>query len=145
MADAIPACETCKKTASAANVDALKQCAKCKKTVYCSRECQKADWKAHKNICALQAQAAFKAEDSSTYSSPRLNDLETHIPNPFTRLDEGKYLHDRLEKDVYKLLIDSFRLRQADECNLENKTTPRSIYTGASSSIKVSGICTNYM
>ena len=29
----------------------LKQCAKCHKTVYCSRECQKTHWKAHKSTC----------------------------------------------------------------------------------------------
>jgi len=41
-----------------------------------------------------------------------------------------------LEKDVYKLLIDSFRMRQADDMNLEGITTPGSSYTGKSSSIE---------
>ena len=139
MSEATPSCAACKKTAAAANVAALKQCAKCKSTQYCSRDCQKADWKVHKKICSRNAANAFveaNAEHSSTYSSPRLNDLEKHIPNPFTKLDQGKYLHDRPEKDVYKLLIDSFRMRQADDLNLEGKTTPRSVYTGAPSSIE---------
>jgi splicing suppressor protein 51 len=127
-------CASCKKTAATAQVAAFKQCAKCKTTSYCSRDCQKADWKSHKKTCSTNA--ASRAEHSSSYSSARLNDLESHVPNPFTRLDQGKYLHDRPEKDVYKLLIDSFRMRQADDWNFENKTTPRSVYSGASSSIQ---------
>ncbi|CAO2657805.1 Nn.00g070650.m01.CDS01 [Neocucurbitaria sp. VM-36] len=139
MADEAPTCANCKKTASAANLASLKACAKCKKIQYCGRDCQKADWKTHKKVCAKNAAENFveaNAEHSSTYSAARLKDLETHVPNPFTRLDQGKYLHDRPEKDVFKLLIDSFRMRQADDFNLQHKTTPRSVYTGAGSSIE---------
>ncbi|KAJ4366120.1 hypothetical protein N0V83_007755 [Neocucurbitaria cava] len=138
MADETPACANCEKTAAAANLASLKACAKCKTTQYCGRDCQKADWKTHKKICAKNASEAFveaNAEHSNTYSAGRLKDLEKHEPKPFTRLDEGKYLHDRPEKDVFKLLIDSFRMRQADDFNLEHKTTPNSVYAGASSSI----------
>jgi splicing suppressor protein 51 len=139
MADTTPICASCKKTAASANLSSLKACAKCKTTQYCSRDCQKADWKVHKKVCGANASRAFvetNTEHSSTYSTPRLNNLEKHIPNPFTKLDQGKYLHDRPEKDVYKLLIDSFRMRQADDLNFENKTKPSSIYSGASSSIE---------
>lgn len=31
----------------------LKICARCKKSTYCSRECQKADWKRHKSFCVI--------------------------------------------------------------------------------------------
>ncbi|KAH7086411.1 hypothetical protein FB567DRAFT_444522 [Paraphoma chrysanthemicola] len=135
MVDTAPSCAACKKTAAAANLNNLKACARCKTTQYCSRDCQKADWKAHKKICSTNASSTFKPEHSSTYSAARMKDLDTHVPNPFTKLDQGKYLHDRSEKDVYKLLIDSFRLRQADEANLEGKVTPDSLYAGAPSSI----------
>jgi hypothetical protein len=37
---------------------------------------------------------------------------------------------------MYKLLIDSYRMREADDVNFENKTTPPSVYTGAPSSIE---------
>ena len=52
MADESPACANCKKTATAANLASLKACAKCKTTQYCGRDCQKADWKTHKKVCA---------------------------------------------------------------------------------------------
>lgn len=137
MADTAPSCANCRKSAAAANLSALKACAKCKTTQYCSRDCQKADWKTHKKICSTNASRTFgpNVEHSSSYSAVHVKDLDKHVPNPFTKLDQGKYLHDRSEQDVYKLLIDSFRLRQADEASLEGKTTPNSIYSGASSSI----------
>lgn len=57
-----------------------------------------------------------------------------HEPQPFTKLDQGAYLRNRPEVDTFKLLIDSFRLREADEFQFENKTKPQSLYTGASDS-----------
>lgn len=38
-------CEICGKS------EDIKRCAKCKVVAYCSRECQKSDWKKHKKIC----------------------------------------------------------------------------------------------
>ena len=132
MADQIPSCAGCKQTTSN-----LKACAKCKTTQYCGRDCQKANWKAHKKLCsslAAKASAGASTEHSSSYSAPRLKNIEKHVPNPFTRLDQGVYLHDRPETDVFRLLIDSFRMRQADDFNFESKTTPPSVYTNAPSS-----------
>lgn len=138
MADTTPKCANCKKTAADANLDTLKACAKCKTTQYCDRDCQKVDWKSHKKICANASRAFVEAnaEYSNNYSAPRLKNLDTHISNPFTKLDQAKYLHDRSEKDVNQLLIDSFRMRQADDLNFENKKHPRGIHSGAASSIE---------
>lgn len=139
MADTPVAYASCKKTAAAAKVDSLKRCAKCKMTHYCSRDCQTADWKLHKKIYGKNESPAFSGailEHGSSYSSPRLKDLDNHVPNPFTRLDQGKYLDDRPEEDVYKLLVDSFHMRQADDINLKGKTTPGTICTGVASSIE---------
>ncbi|CAA9966956.1 zf-MYND domain containing protein [Pyrenophora teres f. maculata] len=133
-------CAKCKKTAADCGVASLKRCAKCKSIVYCGRDCQKAHYKAHKAACNELAAGAAHVDTntihSDNYSAPRLRDLEMHVPNPFTRLDQGKYLHDRPEKDVYKLLIDSFRMRQQDDDQMENKRAPNSVYTGAASSIE---------
>ena len=52
MADkSAPKCNYCSKTRSTSGV-ALSRCGKCQTTLYCSRECQTADWKGHKRVCA---------------------------------------------------------------------------------------------
>ena len=49
-------CSTCgsdkKKAASGSTSEALLTCTRCKVAKYCSKECQKADWKEHKALCA---------------------------------------------------------------------------------------------
>ncbi|PVH95180.1 hypothetical protein DM02DRAFT_618079 [Periconia macrospinosa] len=129
-------CAGCKKTPSEAGVASLKTCAKCKSVWYCDRECQKADWKVHKKICSNSAagQTAHKI-DEGHMNAPPGKVLEKHVPNPFTRLDNGTYLHDRPEKDVYKLLIDCYRMRQEDDYKLEGEVANDSLYGGASTSI----------
>lgn len=100
-----------------------------------------ADWKAHKKNCVYQAGesssglSGMNIDHANTYKQKRGANLKTYIPDPFTRIDRGTYLHDRAEKDVFKLLIDAFRMRQADAFKLEGRAMPDSIYTGASSSI----------
>lgn len=45
------ACNYCKKPQGATKLD---MCSACKKTYYCSKDCQKRDWKAgHKTQCPL--------------------------------------------------------------------------------------------
>lgn len=132
-------CADCKKTAMEANISKLRACARCVMAYYCNRERQIAHWKTHQNICFTRiigvGRPLIAAHQSCDYASPRLRDIEKHVPNPFTKLHHGTYLHDRPEKDVYKLSIDSFRIRLADNLNLEGKATPNTIYKGASSSI----------
>ncbi|EED16617.1 MYND domain protein, putative [Talaromyces stipitatus ATCC 10500] len=43
-------CAGCKKSSTSLS-QPLKCCARCKETLYCSRECQTADWKTHKKSC----------------------------------------------------------------------------------------------
>jgi hypothetical protein len=50
-----PKCTACKKRKSELETS-LKYCAKCKEAEYCSRECQKDDWKRHKQFCAGKSQ-----------------------------------------------------------------------------------------
>ncbi|KAF4469528.1 MYND domain [Fusarium albosuccineum] len=112
-------CNYCKKTEPAVQ---LKRCAKCTTTQYCSRDCQKSDWKAHKKICGQQASAVsgsgsggspFTHSGQNNARSPPRG-LDQPISKPFTRLDNGTYLHDRPEKDVYRVLLDTYRLRLDD-------------------------------
>jgi splicing suppressor protein 51 len=132
------ACAQCQRTA--AEGLNLKRCAKCQSTRYCSRECQRAHWKAHKKECATNGagnpSSTPNVEHSSNYRAPPIKNLEKQIPKPFTGLDKGTYLHGRSEEDVFKLLIDAFRMRQADAFKYDGKVDPNSVYTGATSSIQ---------
>ncbi|KAF5602575.1 MYND domain protein [Fusarium subglutinans] len=129
------ACNTCNKEEPAVQ---LKRCAKCSTTQYCSRDCQKADWKAHKKICGKQADSVANANlpDPDEMSRSPKKGLEKSVPNPFTRLDNGTYLHNRPEKDVYRLLIDTYRLRMDDMYNLEGQADGDSLYGGASNGLR---------
>lgn len=141
MADTNICCANCSKTQF--NAPNLKLCAKCRVTHYCSRDCQTAHWKVHKKVCAKQTASAGtssatstpKIESNTNYETPRVKNLEQHISKPFTRLDKNQWLHDRPEKDVYKLLVDAFRMRQEDSCTIDNQVDKGSIYTGAPDSI----------
>jgi hypothetical protein len=50
-APASPTCSACSKP-----IETPKPCPRCHTTPYCSRECQKTDYKKHKKVCAELAQ-----------------------------------------------------------------------------------------
>ncbi|KAI1183095.1 hypothetical protein F5B17DRAFT_417556 [Nemania serpens] len=110
-------CNSCKKASAE-----LKKCAKCSTTLYCSRNCQKADWKTHKKIYGKQAHEQSGAGSEYVFGSTALSPpkgLERPITKPFTRIDNNTYLHDRPEEDVYRVLIDAYRMRVEDEYKFE--------------------------
>ena len=64
-----PRCTKCKK-----QPDNLKLCSGCKTASYCSRECQRTDWKAHKVICKFLGKEVTSTLDPLEY-------YETVAPN----------------------------------------------------------------
>ncbi|KAK8180734.1 hypothetical protein BC567DRAFT_150537, partial [Phyllosticta citribraziliensis] len=127
-------CGNCSKTSTS-----LKRCSKCQTERYCNRDCQKAHWKTHKKVCASLANAAAGAGSSTSSSSTSAssnpaepasfpdNVLDVPVPNPFTRLDNGTWLHGRSERDTYRLLIDTYRIRTMDEYKLLGKVSSDSV------------------
>ncbi|KAK1637185.1 putative MYND domain protein [Colletotrichum phormii] len=124
-------CTVCKKGPPQVT---LKNCAKCSTTPYCSRDCQKADWKSHKKTCGLTDASAQPRAGNTTSTGTALSPpkgLDQPITRPFTKLDNGTWLHDRPEADVYRLLIDAYRLHVEDEYNIDGEAAEDSIYGGA--------------
>ncbi|KAI9902539.1 hypothetical protein N3K66_001891 [Trichothecium roseum] len=124
-------CNTCQKAPPEV---ILRPCAKCSTTPYCSRDCQKADWKSHKKICARQAE--FRASPTSLSPPKGLSSIQGSVKTPFARLDKGTWLHGRPEKDVYGLLIDAYRMRVEDMYKIEGEADNDSIYGGAADGLQ---------
>jgi splicing suppressor protein 51 len=139
-------CASCKKSASESSP--LKRCAKCHSTQYCSRDCQKNDWKQHKKVCSRLAAAGSGATPGpSTSTSGANNSTNTGsntsfpslsapgaVPRPFHALHERKFLHNRPEDDVYKLLIDCYRFRVEDDYKYAGEVEEDCVYGGAPNS-----------
>ena len=101
------ACAGCKKPQSELTIP-LKRCAKCQTQRYCSRECQKADWKVHKKVCASNQQNNKpKASTTRTTGPVTANMLSSISPDDF--------LHGLSEKNALIRLIDCYRMRAEDD------------------------------
>lgn len=140
-------CANCAKPQSDSGLD-LKRCAKCQTTRYCSRACQKTNWKIHKRVCASNAASADSQPPlepagtgnalPQTFPSPRdpngggnnARALAVDVVKPFHRLNAKIWLHDRPQRDVFTLLIDTYRLRMEDDYKA-GEADSDSIYGGA--------------
>lgn len=131
-------CSTCAKTKSEPGTS-LRRCAGCKIPYYCSRQCQKADWKEHRKVCSSKNPSSPAAETSNAGNAGNAGQqpqqpskgLSVTVEKPFHKLDSKTWLHDRPEKDVYKLLVDTYRMKVEDDYNLEGDASVDSIYGGA--------------
>lgn len=92
----------------------LKRCAGCQTTFYCSRECQKQDWKQHKRVCASQA-SSHQPSPSTSGPPAGAHNPGFNAVNSVLGLSNDDYLHKLPEKDVFIQLIDCFRMRMEDE------------------------------
>lgn len=117
-------CTHCKKSAAELGGVALKRCAKCKDTPYCSRDCQKADWKVHKKDCDRGAAAAAEPGRSWSSTVPGFP-FQLHSTTTETMQDamSGKVLFGVPEAEAYKRLIDGYRMRVEDEYAFEGNLT----------------------
>ncbi|PWY88375.1 putative MYND domain protein [Aspergillus heteromorphus CBS 117.55] len=140
MADAA-SCNTCGKSASSELT--LKRCARCKTKWYCSHDCQKADWKNHKKACGKSGTDGTPNNDNNNnnnkptaedatrrYTTPRPKNLEVFIEKPFHELHSKTWLHNRPKNDVYKLLIDTYRMKMDDQYTFEGEVDVDCVYGG---------------
>src|ERR1700722_699937 len=110
-----PSCSTCHKLQPELP-HPLKRCAKCQTTLYCSRECQKDDWKNHKRICSSQAAShqhstpIDRPQQSTGRHNPGFNTV-----NQILGLSNDDHLHELSENEAFTQLIDCFRMRMEDE------------------------------
>jgi len=62
-------CRYCNKSGHSQEFQkSLKQCSRCRMTYYCSKECQKADWKVHKGTCRHTSKASNKTFEASQHA-----------------------------------------------------------------------------
>lgn len=93
----------------------LKRCAHCPTAFYCSRECQKADWKIHKLVCARPPKPSPACTENPDPSAVGGHSPGFKAVNMLLGLNRDDSLHELSEKDVFAQLIDSFRLRITEE------------------------------
>ncbi|KAK3710703.1 hypothetical protein LTR37_010122 [Vermiconidia calcicola] len=118
-------CATCSK-AGATNGSPLQKCGGCRTTFYCSKDCQKADWKSHRTSCKKQnsTNSGTKQNGNGNFQSSKAT-MEAMLG-----LNTTTWLYNRPEAEVYTLLIDSYRMRVEDEYNFRGDVDDDSIYGG---------------
>ncbi|OCK72748.1 hypothetical protein K432DRAFT_411726 [Lepidopterella palustris CBS 459.81] len=100
----------------------IKLCAKCRITKYCSREYEKINSKVHKKVyrgnAVARAETTTRAaiassasastsisglNTSSDNAATTLKGLKRTIDKPFYKLESRTWLHNRSERDLYKV------------------------------------------
>ena len=103
------------------NAEQAKNCDECQ-IAYCSTDCLKADKMKHQKHCRYRTEAGGNGDNIKGLVAP------TNLP--FTRLDRGMYLHHRPRRDVFRLLLDCYRLHVEDSINFDGIRAPDNLHTG---------------
>jgi splicing suppressor protein 51 len=112
-------CTRCKRPPP--NAEDIKNCDECQ-IAYCSTDCLKADKKKHQKHCRYRTEAGGNANNIKGLVAP------TNLP--FTRLDRGMYLHHRPRRDVFRLLLDCYRLHVEESINFDGIKAPNNLPAG---------------
>jgi splicing suppressor protein 51 len=100
----------------------LKQCDGCQ-TVYCSYECYEANKAEYPRLDDINPPPPPDPwYDPATYEATQ--GLHAAPGQPFTRLKHGTYLHNRPRLDVFRLLLDCYRLRLDDDIKIWGTAMP---------------------
>ncbi|KAJ5591599.1 MYND domain protein [Penicillium hispanicum] len=131
-------CMACHKAET--NEHRLRLCSRCRTTLYCSRDCQKTHWKAHRFLCTEQVDLAMRMvvflgtellQFDPIDRPGTSHGLQLHHHKPFTAIYDQLWLWYRPKMDVYKLLIETYRLRIADDFKENGYIHAGSVYGGA--------------
>lgn len=90
-----------------------------------------ADWKVHKKVCAEPNSVGNNGGPSPIGQRHDTRRAVCYIPQPFHALSNGTWLHNRPKKDVFKLLVDTYRMRLEDEYVFQGEVDEDSLYGGA--------------
>ena len=121
-----PYCQGCRKTWPGQR---LFRCSTCLVTLCLMCQCQATP--EVQLLCTCFTHPHNSGVAPWSHNEIRVSALSQPVPKPFTRLRDGFWLHDRPELDVYKVLIDSFRLRIHDEYLLDGVSGSGTVYGGA--------------
>lgn len=117
-------CAKCRKTQAEVSLP-LKRCAKCQNQLYCSRGCQKADWKVHKAFCASSQQSNAQIKPQATTDFDAMPKVAGDF---FKGICPDNYLHQFPKEDAFRQLIDCYRMRVEDDYYFAGDT--RGLYNG---------------
>ena len=113
-------CHACGRGESPPDVR-LFRCSRCKRVLYCSKECQKSDWKAHKTRCTEACQGGLKLERVERFlrdhaAAPRA--CPHSVGNDDARQVRVKAMLEAVERDPEGGMRECARHLQATSTNL---------------------------
>ncbi|KAK3677814.1 hypothetical protein LTR78_002664 [Recurvomyces mirabilis] len=99
---AVGQCAVCNASATDHNV-MLRQCANCHNVQYCSRTCQRADWRQHKQVCGFTP-STFSGPASASSTTATARDARQSRPNITLLSLEKESFFDEMFSEVTSAL-----------------------------------------